>query len=112
MYHVPPTPTEVLGSDGNRYLIEQERVGYDAIELSLIPIKVRVSKDYYEFGTRVDRGKELVERYINRMKHEYGPDRKTLIEIYGKLAGSKVNNHFDYLIVLQEILPKLEKLLQ
>lgn len=110
MYHLPPT--EVLGSDGNRYLIEQERVGYDAIELSLIPIKVRVSKDYYEFGTRVDRGKELVERYINRMKHEYGPDRKTLIEIHSKLAGSKVNNHFDYLIVLQEILPKLEKLLQ
>ena len=111
MYSKPPI-TEVLGSDGNRYLIEHERVGYEAIELSLIPIKVRVSRDDYEFGTRVDRGKELVERYIDKMKHAYGPNRKTLIEIHGKLAGSKVNNHFDYLIVLQEILPKLEKLLQ
>ena len=46
-------PTEITGSDGNRYLIEYERVGYKAIELSLIPIKIRVSKDEYEFDTRV-----------------------------------------------------------
>ena len=97
---------------GNKYLIEHERVGYKAIELSLIPIKVRVSKDEYEFDTRVDICKELVERYITRMKHKYEPDCKTLREIHGKLTGSKVNNHFDYLIVLQEILPKLEKLMQ
>lgn len=112
MYHKPPATTEVLGSDGNRYLIEHERVGYEAIELSLIPVKMRVSKDDYEFRTRVDIGKELVERHINKMKDQYGPDIKTLIEIHSKLVGSKVNNHFDYLIVLREILPKLEKLLQ
>ena len=112
MYDKPLTSVEVLGSDGNKYLIEHKRVGYEAIELSLIPVKMRVSKDDYEFRTRVDIGKELVERHINKMKDQYGPDIKTLIEIHSKLAGSKVNNHFDYLIVLQEILPKLEKLLQ
>lgn len=112
MYDKPLTSVEVLGSDGNRYLIEYKNVGYEEIELSLIPVKIRVSKYDYEFKTRVDIDKKLVELHINKMKDQYGPDIKTLIEIHSKLAGSKVNNHFDYLIVLQEILPKLEKLLQ
>ena len=107
-------PIEIIGSDNRKYLIETERSrlqGYPILDLSIIPVKIEVDYEHFR-NSSVDISKEIVERYIQSIKQQYEPNRNTLMEIHNKLAGSKVNNHFDYLIVLQEILPKLEKLLQ
>ena len=99
---------DVRGSDNNIYLVEVERVGFNTIELSLILGKTRVDKD----GTNIDIASRIVENFIYQSKKRYGVSREELYDILNMLTNSTINNHFDYLKLLREIVPKIEKLLQ
>ena len=99
---------DVKGSDNNIYLVEVERVGFNTIELSLILGKTRVDKD----GTNIDIASRIVENFILQSKKRFGVSKEELQDILNILINSTVNNHFDYLRLLREIVPKIEKLLQ
>ena len=100
---------EVVGSDGNTYIIESERVGYNTAELSLIPIKVRVDTDT---SSIIDLHKGIVEQYISSIKRKYEPKIHKISMIHHMLNSKQVNNYFDYLHVLQQINPILSELLR
>ena len=99
---------DVRGSDNNIYLVEVERVGFHTIELSLIMGKTRVDKD----DANIDIASRIVENFIHQSKKRYGVSREELYDILNMLTNSTINNHFDYLRLLREIVPKIEKLLQ
>ena len=99
---------DVKGSDNNIYLVEVGRVGFNTIELSLILGKTRVDKD----GTNIDIASRIVENFILQSKKRFGVSKEELQDILNILINSTVNNHFDYLRLLREIVPKIEKLLQ
>ena len=102
---------DVKGSDNNIYLVEVERVGFHTIELSLIMGKTRVDKDYIN-DANIDIASKIVENFIHQSKKRYGVSREELYDILNMLTNSTINNHFDYLKLLREIVPKIEKLLQ
>ena len=102
---------DVKGSDNNIYLVEVERVDSNTIELSLIMGKTRVDKDYIN-DANIDIASKIVENFIHQSKKRYGVSREELYDILNMLTNSTVNNHFDYLRLLREIVPKIEKLLQ
>ena len=102
---------DVKGSDNNIYLVEVERVGFNTIEFSLIIGKTRVDKDYIN-DANIDIASNIVENFIHQSKKRYGVSREELYGILNMLTNSTVNNHFDYLKLLREVVPKVEKLLQ
>lgn len=102
---------DVKGSDNNIYLVEVERVGFHTIELSLILGKTRVDKDYTN-DTNIDIASKIVENFILQSKKRFGVSKEELRDILNILINSTVNNHFDYLKLLREVIPKFEKLLQ
>ena len=102
---------DVRGSDNNIYLVEVERVGFNTIELSLIMGKTRVDKDYIN-DVNIDIASKIVENFIHQSKKKFGVSKEELYDILDILTNSTVNNHFDYLKLLREIVPKIEKLLQ
>ena len=102
---------DVKGSDNNIYLVEVERVGFHTIELSLIMGKTRVDKDYIN-DANIDIASKIVENFIHQSKKRYGVSREELYDILNMLTNSTISNHFDYLRLLREIVPKIEKLLQ
>lgn len=83
-----------MDSDGNLYAISPERIGYGTVELSLIPHKIRI-----------------VEQYIANLKRNYAPERHKLLIVQRMLNSKQINNHFDYLHLLQQINPILNELL-
>ena len=99
---------DVKGSDNNIYLVGVERVGFNTTELSLILGKTRVDKD----STNIDIASRIVENFIHQSKKRYGVSREELYDILNMLTNSTINNHFDYLKLLREVIPKIEKLLQ
>lgn len=102
---------DVRGSDNNIYLVEVERVDRNTIELSLVVGKTRVDKDYIN-DANIDIASKIVESFILRSKERFGVSKEELYDILDILTNSTVNNHFDYLKLLREIVPKIEKLLQ
>ena len=102
---------DVKGSDNNIYLVEVERVGFHTIELSLIMGKTRVDRDYLNV-TNSDIPSRMVESFIRQYKERFGVSKEELYDILNILTNSTVNNHFDYLKLLREVTPKIEKLLQ
>lgn len=102
---------DVKGSDNNIYLVEVERVDFNTIELSLIMSKTRIDKDCMN-DTNIDIASKIVENFILQSKKRFGVSREELYDILNKLTNSTINNHFDYLRLLREIVPKIEKLLQ
>ena len=102
---------DVKGSDNNIYLVEMERVGFNTIELSLIMGKTRVDRDYLNV-TNSDIPSRMVEDFIRQYKERFGVSKEELYDILNILTNSTVNNHFDYLKLLREVTPKIEKLLQ
>lgn len=102
---------DVKGSDNNIYLVEMERVSFSIIELSLIVSKTRVDKDYIN-DTNIDIASKIVENFILQSKKRFGVSREELYDILNMLTNSTINNHFDYLRLLREIVPKIKKLLQ
>lgn len=103
---------DVKGSDNNIYLVDVERVGFNTIELSLIMGKIRVDKEDYTDDTDIDIASRMVESFIHQYKERFGVSKEELYDILNMLTNSTVNNHFDYLKLLREIVPKFEKLLQ
>ena len=101
---------DVKGSDNNIYLVEMERVGFHTIEFSLIMGKIKVSR--YSNDANIDIASNIVENFIHQSKKRYGVSREELYGILNMLTNSTVNNHFDYLKLLREVVPKVEKLLQ
>ena len=106
-----PHQVEVIGSDGNLYTISPERVSYSKVELSLIPHKIRVDNDHY-YSTNVDLHKEIVEQYIANLKRAYAPEKRKIATVQHMLNSKQINNHFDYLHLLQQINPMLSELLE
>ena len=102
---------DVKGSDNNIYLVEMERIDRNTIELSLVVGKTRVDKDYVSV-TNSDIPSKIVENFILQSKERFGVSKEELYDILDILTNSTVNNHFDYLKLLREIVPKIEKLLQ
>ena len=102
---------DVKGSDNNIYLVEMERVGFHTIEFSLIMGKIRVDR-YFTKDANIDIASNIVENFIHQSKKRYGVSREELYDILDILTNSTVNNHFDYLKLLREVTPKIEKLLQ
>ena len=102
---------DVRGSDGNLYIVDTERVGRNTVEFSLILGKTRVDKDYIN-DTNIDIASKIVETFILQSKKRFGVSREELYDILNMLTNSTINNHFDYLKLLREIVPKIEKLLQ
>lgn len=101
----------VRGSDNNIYLVEMERIDRNTTEISLLMGKTRVDRDYLN-STNNDIPTKLVEDFIKRCKDRFGVPKKELYDILNILTSSTINNHFDYLRLLREITPKIEKLLQ
>ena len=101
----------IKGSDNNIYLVEVERVGFNTIELSLILGKTMVDKDCMN-DTNIDIASRIVENFILQSKKRFGVSKEELLDILNILINSTVNNHFDYLKLLREVAPKIEKLLQ
>lgn len=97
----------VKGSDNNTYLVDVERVGFNTIELSLVVGKTRVDKDYVSV-TNSDMPSRIVENFILQSKKRYGVSREELYDILNMLTNSTINNHFDYLKLLREVVPKIE----
>ena len=104
-----PRYVEILGSDGNIYIIESGRVGYDSIELSIIPHKIKISREHYYQGN-TDLHKDIVEQYIANLKRAYAPEKRKIAMVQHMLNSKQVNNHFDYLHLLQQINPMLNEL--
>lgn len=102
---------EVKGSDNNFYFVEMEYIDRNTIEYSLIVGRTRIDK-YYSNSTNNNIPNKLVEDFIHQSKKRYGVSREELYDILNMLTNSTVNNHFDYLKLLREIVPKIEKLLQ
>ena len=102
---------DVKGSDNNIYLVDVERVGFNTIEFSLILGKTRVDKDYID-NTNIDIASRIVENFILQSKKRFGVSKEELYDILNMLTNSTISNHFDYLKLLREIVPKIEKLLQ
>lgn len=102
---------DVKGSDNNIYLVEMERVGFNTIELSLIMGKIKVDRDYVSV-TNSDIPSRMVENFIHQYKERFGVSKEEVYDILDILTNSTVNNHFDYLKLLREVVPKIEKLLQ
>lgn len=101
----------VRGSDGNIYIVDTERVDRYTIELSLIMSKTRIDKDYIN-NTNIDIASKIVENFILQSKKRFGVSKEELRDILNMLTNSTINNHFDYLKLLREVVPKIEKLLQ
>lgn len=102
---------DVKGSDNNIYLVEWERIGFNTIELSLIIAKTRIGRDYLNV-TNSDIPSKMVESFIRQSKERFGVSKEEVYDILNIITNSTVNNHFDYLKLLREIVPKIEKLLQ
>lgn len=105
-----PRQVEVMGSDGNTYIIEAERVDYREVKLSLIPYKIIVNSDTY-YSSNVDIHKDIIERYITNIKRNYAPEIHKISIMHHMLNSKQINNHFDYLHLLQQINPILRELL-
>jgi hypothetical protein len=103
---------DVKGSDNNIYLVDVERVGFNTIEFSLIVGKIRIGKEDYTDNISIDIASKIVENFILQSKERFGVSKEELYDILDILTNSTVNNHFDYLKLLREIVPKIEKLLQ
>lgn len=102
---------DVKGSDNNIYLVEMERIDRYTTEFSLIMGKTRVDR-YYMNDTNIDIASKIVENFILQSKKRFGVSREEVYDILDILTNSTVNNHFDYLKLLREVIPKFEKLLQ
>ena len=105
-----PSQIEVMGSDGHLYFIVPERIGYGTVELSLIPHKIRIDYDHY-CSTDIDIHKGIIEQYITNIKRNYAPERHKISTMHRMLNSKQINNHFDYLHLLQQINPILNELL-
>ena len=103
-------PIYVTGSDGNQYLIESERVGYNTTELSLIVGKTKINKDMHLDNNNLP--KALVEQYILQTKDRYSPSIHKIVKLKHLLNVAQINNHFDYLALLHRVNPILDELLQ
>lgn len=88
-----------------------ERIDRNTAVFSLIMGRTRVDRDYLN-STNNDTPTKLVESFILQSKERFGVSKEELYDILDILTNSTVNNHFDYLKLLREIVPKIEKLLQ
>lgn len=102
----------ITGSDGNLYKIEQERTDHRNIKFSVIPISRLVDEQFCKDNSQLDISTKIVEDYIKYTKAKYAPNFEQLIQIQSILSSAKVDNYFDYITVLNEVLPKLNRLLQ
>lgn len=111
MTHCNSPYIDVRGSDGNIYLVEIERIDRNTAEYSLLAGKIRVGKDdlYY---TNIDVPTKLVEDFIKGSKGRFGVQKEEVYSILDRLTSATINNHFEYLKLLRELIPKFEKLLQ
>ena len=103
---------DVRGSDGNLYIVGTERVGRDTVEFSLIINRARADRDYLNYYTNNDIPNRLVEDFIQKAKKRFGVPKEEVYSILDTLTSATINNHFEYLKLLKELTPKLEKLLQ
>ena len=103
---------DVRGSDGNLYIVGTERVGRDTVEFSLIINRARADRDYLNYYTNNDIPNRLVEDFIQKSKKIFGVPKEEVYSILDTLTSATINNHFEYLKLLKELTPKLEKLLQ
>lgn len=102
-----------MGSDGRVYTVEAERLPYRYrdIHLHIKVSSILLPKDDY-LAHRGDINKEAVERYISSVRGQYEPRKEKLYYIRKHLNMTIINNHFDYLALLQRINPILEELMQ
>lgn len=103
---------DVKGSDGNLYIVGTERVGRDTVEFSLIINRARADRDHLNYYTNNDIPNRLVEDFIQKAKKRFGVSKEEVYSILDTLTSATINNHFEYLKLLKELTPKLEKLLQ
>ena len=101
----------VIGSDGRTYTVEAERIPYIDVHLHIKVSTISLPKDDY-LNHREYVNKEAVERYISNVRDQYEPNKEKLHSILRQLNGTTINNHFDYLALLQRINPTLEELMQ
>lgn len=101
----------VIGSDGRTYTVEAERIPYREVHLHIKVSAILLPRDDY-LNHRRHVNKEAVERYIHSVRHQYEPSKEKLHSILRQLKCSTINNHFDYLALLQRINPTLEELMQ
>lgn len=101
----------VIGSDGRAYTVKVERMPYRDVRLHIQVSSISLPRDDYLNSRRyVD--KEAVEHYISNVRDRYEPSREKLYLIRKHLNMTTINNHFDYLALLQRINPTLEELMQ
>ena len=103
---------DVKGSDGNRYIVDMEHVNRNTVEFSLVINKTWADIDYLKSTTNNDIPNRLVEEYIQKAKKTFGVQKGEVYSILDALTSATISNHFDYLKLLREIAPKIEKLLQ
>lgn len=103
--------TAVIGSDGRSYTVEAERKPYGDVHLRINVGSILLPyNDYLSY--RGDINKDSVEHYISNVRDQYKPSWEKLHYIRKQLTTATINNHFDYLALLQRINPTLEELMQ
>lgn len=102
---------DVIGSDGNLYIVETERVGRNTVEFSLVLNSTRVDEDFLN-SVNNNIPNKLVEDFIRKAKKTFGVQKEEVYSILDALTSATINNHFEYLKLLKELTPKFEKLLQ
>ena len=102
---------DVIGSDGNIYTVYSIPKVNNRVELYIVAAKIALSKDYYH-QSELDLNKMVVEKYIEQTKSKYSLSVRKAYEIKRILNITQINNHFDYLHLLQQINPMLSELLE